>query len=140
MPGPTSGFLSAIRRSGNYAFMDVNWGPDYADPETYTEPFAPDNNYSFLDKMTQTDESGKTLHEVYWAMVDEAKAITTDIEARYLAFAKAEAYLIEHALVIPFGYANGGYTASRLDPFEGQYAPFGISIDRYKGQHLLTSR
>ena len=77
------------------------------------------------------------LHEVHWAMVEEAKAITDDIEARYLAFAKAEAYLIDHALVIPFGYANGGYTASRLNPFEGQYAPFGISIDRFKGQHLL---
>ena len=137
MPGPTSGFLSAIRRSGNYAWMDTNWGPDYADPETYTEPFAPGNNYSFLDNMTQVDESGKTLHEVHWAMVEEAKAITDDIEARYLAFAKAEAYLIDHALVIPFGYANGGYTASRLNPFEGQYAPFGISIDRFKGQHLL---
>ncbi|MHC1786062.1 MAG: peptide ABC transporter substrate-binding protein [Christensenellales bacterium] len=139
-PGPTTGFLSAVRRSGKYAYMDVNWGPDYADPETYTDPFRPSDqggNYNFPDQITQVDENGKNLYEVYWAMVKEAKAITADIQARYLAFAEAEAYLIDHALVMPFGYANGGYTASRLDPFEGQYAPFGISIDRYKGQHLL---
>ena len=38
---------------------------------------------------------------------------------------------------MPFGYGNGGYVASRINPFEGQYAPFGISNERYKGQKLL---
>jgi len=85
------------------------------------------------------DEEGNNKYQVYWKMVEEAKAITDDLEARYLAFAKAESYLIEQAFVMPLGYsyAAGGYTASRMNPFEGQYAPFGISIDRYKGQKLL---
>ena len=29
--GPATGFLSAVRRSGKYAMMKCNWGPDYAD-------------------------------------------------------------------------------------------------------------
>ncbi|NLD34852.1 MAG: peptide ABC transporter substrate-binding protein [Clostridiales bacterium] len=137
--GPSQNFLSEVRRSGKYALLDCNWGPDYADPETFTDPFKRGGNYNFPEYTTEVDENGKNKYDVYEAMVAEAKAITGDIEARYLAFAKAEAYLIENAFVLPVGYtyAGGGYTASRLDPFEGQYAPFGISIDRYKGQHLL---
>ena len=137
--GPSQNFLSEVRRSGKYALLDCNWGPNYADPETFTDPFKRGGNYNFPEYTTEVDENGKNKYDVYEAMVAEAKAITGDIEARYLAFAKAEAYLIENAFVLPVGYtyAGGGYTASRLDPFEGQYAPFGISIDRYKGQHLL---
>ena len=139
--GPSQDFLSSVRRSGKYAFLDCNWGPDYADPETFTDPFVRDFNYNFPEFITQQDADGNNLFEVYEALVNEAKAITDDIEARYLAFAKAEAFLIEHAFVVPVGYtyAGGGYTAGRLNPFEGQYAPFGISIDRYKGQKLLDN-
>ena len=53
------------------------------------------------------------------------------------AFAEAEAYLINHAIVIPFGSNTGGYTASRLNPFEGQFGATGLASCRYKGQHLL---
>ncbi|MBQ9301190.1 MAG: peptide ABC transporter substrate-binding protein, partial [Clostridia bacterium] len=35
--GPSSGFLTAVRRSGNYAFLKCNWGPDYSDPQTFTD-------------------------------------------------------------------------------------------------------
>jgi oligopeptide transport system substrate-binding protein len=134
--GPSSGFLSAVRRSGNYAFLKCNWGPDYADPETYTDPFKVGNNYNFMENCQgYTDTNGS---KVYNNMVDAAKAITADTAARYTAFANAEAYLISKAFVIPFGYGSGGYTASMLDPFTSQYAPFGLSTERYKGQTLLT--
>ena len=129
--GASTGFL-ANRRQGNYAFMKVNWGADYADPETYTDPFDPGNNsYRFTDEATAIDLSE------YKALLADAKAITDDMQARYLAFAKAEAYLIEHAYMIPFGPGNGGYTVSKLDPFTAQFAPFGISQERYKGQKML---
>ncbi len=130
--GPSSGFLTEVRRSGKYAFMLCNWGPDYADPETYTDPFYYDNSYNFMDKGANQEDMAE-----YYGLVDGAKAITTDIPARYAAFASAEAYMINKAYIIPFGNTNGGYTASRLDPFSGQYAPFGISNERYKGTVLL---
>lgn len=135
--GPSSGFLNATRRAGVYAFMKVNWGPDYADPETFTDPFAVGATYNFPEFATQADEEGKNLYEVYAALVADAKAIVDDLEARYAAFAKAEAYLINHAFVVPFGHGSGGYVASRLNPFESQFSPFGLSSERYKGQHLL---
>jgi len=133
--GPSSGFLSAVRRAGQYALLKCNWGPDYADPETYTDPFALGGTYNFIEFAEgYTDTDG---NKVYNNLVADAKAITDDLAARYEAFAKAEAFLIDKAFVIPFGYGTGGYIAARLNPFDSQYAPFGISRERYKGQALL---
>ena len=132
--GPSSGFLSAVRRAGQYALLKCNWGPDYADPNTYTDPFY-DGSYNWPELATEyNDENGRSE---YYNLVDAARAITDDLTARYEAFTVAEAWLIEKAMIIPFGYGNGGYTASRLNPFESQFAPFGISNERYKGQTLL---
>jgi len=130
--GPSTGFLTAVRRSGDYALLKCNWGPDYADPQTYTDPFDVDNNYNFMDKGANPEEMAE-----YYALVKAAKAITGDTAARYEAFAAAEAYIIDRAYIIPFGYGNGGYTASRVNPFTTQYAPFGISNYRYTGTKLV---
>ena len=132
--GPSSGFLSEVRRSGKYALLKCNWGPDYADPNTYTDPFY-DGSYNWPEMATEyNDENGRSE---YYNLVDAARAITDDLTARYEAFTVAEAWLIEKAMIVPFGYGTGGYTASRLNPFESQFAPFGISNERYKGQTLL---
>lgn len=130
--GPSTGFLSEVRRAGKYALLKCNWGPDYADPQTYTEPFKVDNSYNFMDKYMEGDFTA-----TYYPMVEEAIATTGDLEARYEAFAAAEAYLIDNAVVVPFGYGEGGYTAARIDPFQSQYASFGISNYRFKGVELL---
>ena len=39
-------------------------------------------------------------------MNDKAKAITADADERYEAFAQAEAFLLEHAIVIPYQYSR----------------------------------
>ena len=133
--GPSSGFLKEVRRSGKYAFMKCNWGPDYADPNTYTDPFY-DGTYNWPELATEyLDENGVSE---YYRLVDAAREITDDLTARYEAYATAEAFLIDNALIVPYGYDNGGYTASRLNPFESQFAPFGISNERFKGQALMT--
>ncbi len=134
--GPSSGFLKEVRRSGKYALMKCNWGPDYADPNTYTDPFY-DGTYNWPELATEyLDENGVSE---YYKLVDAARAITDDLQARYNAYTVAEAFLIDNAMIVPYGYDNGGYTASRLNPFESQFAPFGISNDRYKGQKLLDA-
>jgi oligopeptide transport system substrate-binding protein len=124
------------RRAGVYSMMKINWGPDYADPNTYTDPFY-EGSYNY-NQMTleYLDENGVSE---YYKLVDAARAITDDMQARYEAYTVAEAFLINNALLLPYGYDNGGYTASLLNPFESQYAPFGISNERYKGQHLLDN-
>ncbi len=141
--GPATGFLSAVRRSGKYAMMKCNWGPDYADPETYTDPFVPNDangqgggTYCWPEKAEgYTDADGK---KTYSNLLAASKAQNTDVAARYDAFAKAESFLINNAFVIPYGLNNDGYKVSKLNVFESQYSPFGVSVLRYKGQHLLA--
>lgn len=143
--GPADGFLTEVRRSGKFAFMKCNWGADYADPETWTDPFYQKKGESGYDlgykygNIAKAIEDGTPSAESaleYFTLVDQAKDMKTDINARYEAFAKAEASLVGHAFVIPYSISVSKYVASKLDVFEGQYAPFGVSNLRYKGQHL----
>lgn len=144
--GPAEGFLTEVRRNANYMLLLCNWGADYADPETWTDPFYQAQNadgsygsgskYSYMaTAITDNQASAETVKE-YFRLVEEARAITSDTTARYAAFAEAEAYLIEHALVVPYGTSVSNFVVSRLNPWEGQFAPFGISRFRYKGQKL----
>ncbi|MGM9628121.1 MAG: peptide ABC transporter substrate-binding protein [Faecousia sp.] len=135
--GPETGFLGAIRRTGKYAFMKCNWGADYADPETWTDPFTDDSNYNFIYK--SEDPTTQALYAEYQDLVAQAKAITDDMDARYEAFAKAEAFLLDHAFAVPFSISNRSYQMCNLNVFEGQYASFGMASLRYKGQHLYDT-
>ena len=143
--GPSDNFLNAVRRAGAYEFMSYYWGADYSDPETEVYPFyqeAGDRGtcYAFLRTGVEDGTiTGETADYVmtYMDMVEKAKAITADLDARYAAFADAEAYLIENALVIPLSLPVPPYIATRLNLWEGQYAPTGFSSNRLKGIHIL---
>lgn len=132
---PPTNFLSEVRRSGNYAFLECNWGPDYADPETYTDPFYPGGTYNFPEYVEGYNEPNG--QKTYTNLVDAARAEVNDIGKRYELFAEAEAFLIEEAFVIPYAVSGGSYVASRLSPFDAQYSPFGVAGERFKGQKLL---
>lgn len=127
---PATGFLNATRRAGMYAIQEVNWGPDYADPQTYTDMFVTGNTYSPVTLAAGYDG-------VYDGLVEAAKAEVVDIQKRYELFAKAEAHLISQALVIPYRLGGGGYVASKLHPFSSAYAPFGVSNLKFKFQVML---
>lgn len=135
--GPETGFLASVRRGGDYAFMKCNWGADYADPQTWTDPFSEDSSYSFIFN-AKSDET-KALYAEYVQMVNDAKAITNDMEARYEAFAKAESFLLSHGFAIPFSISSRSYQMCNLNVFEGQYASFGNASLRYKDQHLYDT-
>ena len=143
--GPSDNFLNAVRRAGAYEFMSYYWGADYSDPETevypfYQEPGDRGTCYAFLRTGVEDGIiTGETADYVmtYMDMVEKAKAITADLDARYAAFAEAEAYLIENALVIPLSLPVPPYIATRLNLWEGQYAPTGFSSNRLKGIHIL---
>ena len=144
--GPSESFLSATRRAGKYSIMRCNWGADYADPETWTDPFAEKfgddgkhagNSYNKMDMMLDGDfEETKAFLTEYYAAVADAKASVSDTADRYAKFAKAEAMLINNAIVIPYKISSADYQITKLNVFEGEYAPFGMSNIRFKYQHL----
>ena len=143
--GPSDNFLNAVRRVGAYELMSYYWGADYSDPETEVYPFyqeAGDRGTCYAFLRTGVEDgiiTGETADYVmtYMDMVEKAKVITADLDARYAAFADAEAYLIENALVIPLSLPVPPYIATRLNLWEGQYAPTGFSSNRLKGIHIL---
>ncbi len=157
--GPSESFLSKTRRSGMYSFMRVNWGGDYVDPATWTDPFAENtypagtvgngynpegthkgNSYNFFDQvLDSTDEAfaaTKATVTEYYAAVADAKAITTDTLERYTKLAAAERILLDKAMVVPYCIWPASAQVTKLNIFEGQYAPFGMSNLRFKYQHL----
>ena len=110
-------------------------------------PFAEfDNSYNFMgtdpdnvigqEPCTNKSAETQALADQYYDLIEKAKAITTDTEARYTAFAEAEAFLIDHAFVIPYSISSEGYVATRLNVFEAQYAPYGMALQSFKFQHL----
>ena len=145
-------YLNTTRRAGNYSFMEVYWGPDYADPYTFTDPFRVSQKYAYifmgngLGKAATADTPGARQDRLggYWTdlvydeMVEPAFA-EQDLAKRYAILAEAEAWLIDEAYVIPFCMDGGGYVASYLNPFESQYAPFGVSENRYKYQWIYET-
>ena len=143
--GPSDGFLSTVRRNGKFCFLLCNWGADYSDPQTESDPFyqaAGDrgSRYAFLRTGVEDGYiTGETADAVlnYMNAIEEATAITEDIDARYDAFANAEASLINNALVVPMGMSVPAYLATRLNYWEGQYASTGFSNKRLKGIHVL---
>ena len=136
--GPETGFLSSVRRSGKYALLKCNWGADYADPQTWSEPFGEDNNYNFWDISGNADT--EALFAAYSEQVARAASIYDDDEARYAAFAEAEAMLLDHAIIIPYSVSAGdGYVISNLNPLEGEFASYGVARERYKYQKLYDT-
>ena len=143
--GPSDSFLSSVRRNGKFAFLQCNWGADYSDPQTETDPFyqaegARGSRYAFLrtgveDGFITGDTADAVMN--YMKAIEEAVEITDDINARYDAFANAEASLINNALVVPMGMSIPAYIATRLNYWEGQYASTGFSNKRLKGIHVL---
>ncbi len=144
--GPTESFLSSTRSAGVYSFMRCNWGADYQDPETWTDPFAirkdeagviTGNTYNKMDLMLNSDFADtKAVLEAYYAAVAEAKEEVTDMKLRFEKFAVAEAMLIDSAIVVPYYISPAEYQATKLNLYEGQFASFGMSTLRFKGQKL----
>ena len=63
-------------------------------------------------------------------MVNTAKAITDDLDARYAAFAKAEAFWIQHALTIPWSY-EVTWKVTSINEYSKIYTAYGNQSERY---------
>ena len=147
-------YSETTHRCGNFSIMCQSWGPDYADPQSYCDPFTlPMNPYSALymaDGMADVSDTktegalegmdGRWYTNYYYQdRVVEAAAELVDMKARYSAFAELEAWLIDNCYMMPYMRSGMGYVASTLDVFESQYAEFGVSSERYKYMHVYET-
>ncbi|MDP3178812.1 MAG: hypothetical protein Q8M76_12980, partial [Spirochaetaceae bacterium] len=90
------------------------------------------SNYNWPEKAEgYMEANGKPKYE---NLVEAANAVVTDMKKRYELFAKAEAFLIDQAFVIPYAMGGGGYEASKVEPFTFPFADFGLDMLKFKGQ------
>ena len=116
------------------------WSADYGDPQNYIgqETYGNDSAYytrtlSNVNDLVE-DENNKALLDTYKefsSMVDAANQICDDLDARYQAYAEAEAYMIQHALTIP-NYYNVGWCLTKINPYSKMKAMFGIQNEKMK--------
>lgn len=117
------------------------WGADYGDPQNYLaqEVYGADNayfsaNYTNANAVTEETPATKQLLEVYkeyTRLVAEADAITTDLDARYAAYAKAEAYLLDKAITIPASY-QVFMSLTKVDNTSRINGMYGIQSEKFK--------
>ena len=128
--------LNTEVRDPQLASIYINgWGADFADPVNFLgqETYGDDNAYyskAYSKINNATDEKLKATYKEFTDMVNTAKAITDDLDARYAAFAKAEAFWIQHALTIPWSY-EVTWKVTSINEYSKIYTAYGNQSERY---------
>ena len=139
----------------------TGWGYDYVDPKSYLSIFSPvngdvirtsmglnyygENQFDGIEltgpngEAVSSDEANKANDAAieasgllkYQEMIDEAYAINDDLDKRYEAEAKAEAYLLDNALYVNIQTQTRAvnWTLSRIKPFTNKY----LNYSKMKG-------
>jgi oligopeptide transport system substrate-binding protein len=118
------------------SFVINGWGADYGDPQNYLgqETYGEDtayyaNNYSNINDAT--DETLIATYKEFTELVNKANAITDDLDARYEAYAEAEAYMLSHALSIP-AQLEVSWQLTKVNDYTKSNAMYGILNYKYK--------
>lgn len=125
----------------------TGWGPDYKDPRTFVDIYSPVVGYymhscGLTDTIFAADDFGAdddikeavgfNEYEKIWRAADTIKS---DLDARYAAFAEADAYLLYNCLYIPTSMQTRSVRATHVVPFSAPYST-GVSQYKYKGVEL----
>ena len=137
-----SSLANEVRKPRKASFFINGWGADFADPvnflgqETYNDPQAYyANNYSNCNDNDDPDLIA--AYQEFTDLVVAAKAITDDMDARYAAFAKAEACFLNHALAIPCSY-EVGWELTKVNNYTKVYSMYGMQAYRYVDWEAYT--
>ena len=98
------------------SFVHMGWGADFGDPINFlTQIIVHDDNAYYRCNMTNIagivnngpasyQKDLVAAYEKFTDLVNEGRAIVDDTDARYAAFAKAEAYFLDENLIFPTVY------------------------------------
>ena len=98
------------------SFTHMGWGADFGDPINFlTQIIVHDDNAYYSCNMTNVasivnngpasyQKDLVAAYEKFTDLVNEGRAIVDDTDARYAAFAKAEAYFLDENLIFPTVY------------------------------------
>ena len=124
------------------SFAIAGWGADYGDPQNYLgqETDDSDNAYYMVQLGHAVDSESDELKDLYsqfTELVNKADTITDDMDARYEAYAEAEAFMLDHALIVP-AYFDISWELTRINDYSKINAMFGIQNNKYKNWETST--
>ncbi|EPM7559412.1 peptide ABC transporter substrate-binding protein [Enterococcus faecium] len=137
-------YQATTGQAGDFDITNASgWGPDYTDPSSYLNIYDSRKGdmihtlgleASAIVQGTDPSAAAKKAINLseYDALLDKAAAITDDLDARYTAYADAEAWLLDNALQVPI-YAYGGTPrVTNVVPFSKPFAWTGIATNKLK--------
>lgn len=118
------------------------WGGDYADPETFMLQmlYGVEGAYYVENYNNANDITDPVLLEQYTTftkMAQDASNVFDSLDNRYEAYAQAEAYLLDHALVIPCHHSIS-WQLTKVNDYSKMYAMFGRFNGVYKNWETST--
>ena len=106
----------------------------------YAASSASDAKYISFGTDTYTRNSNQSVYDFvlgdYAELVDAARA-KTNYDEQLVAYAKAEAELIDSAVVLPINSSGGNYAISRVAPYTVPFVSFGL--DQYLCSGMVVS-
>lgn len=118
-------------RDPQLASIYINgWGADYGDPDNFLGQEIYGDQSAYYSKVyskinNATDPDLIATYQEFTAKVQTAREILNDLDARYEAYAEAEAYFIQHALTIPCNY-EVSWELTCVNDFTKPNAAYGI--------------
>ena len=111
-----SSIYKEVRNVQLHSILQNGWGADFGDPINFlTQIIVHDDNAYYSCNMTNIagivnngpasyQKDLVAAYEKFTDLVNEGRAIVDDTDARYAAFAKAEAYFLDENLIFPTVY------------------------------------
>ena len=143
-----SSLTQEVRNPQLQSFVINGWGADYGDPVNFVgqEILHDDNAYYswYYSNIAKVVEAGPAdwqkdlvaCYEEFTDLVNTAKAIVDDTDARYAAFAKAEASMLNNVLACPC-YFDVSWTLTHANEYSKINAMYGPC--NYKAVNWETS-
>lgn len=132
---------SYYAEAGNQIDYDISlgdgWQPDYADPSTYLDNFNVTSGSQTLklglDKGSTSAAVSTVGLDQYRSLLQEASKITDNLDARYTAYAKAQAFLTDSSLIIPIQSLGATPRLTKFVLYTNSYSTTGNKgKDSYK--------
>ncbi len=141
-------YLAATGSAADYDIANASgWSADYTDPQSFLHVYHSQTgdilqtiglDVPIKGQKDATKEAKEALHlSEYDALVDKANQIVDNLDARYDAYAKAEAWLLDHVIQIPVNALGGSPSLTHSVSFEKAYDVSGGS-DKFKGMELTA--
>ena len=126
-------FLAPTPADRDYDLNFDGWVGDYQDPSTYLNPFnAEDGFYLKIFGLDAQEDKAKIASlglDTYTKMLKDADSENKDVAKRYEKYAEAQAWMIDHSLIMSAMSSGGTASVTRVTPFTRGYSLVGIKGD-----------